>query len=87
MAEICTSVVSPQRGSLKPSARCGKGWGSQPIHAVGQSLLVSGAFSTYSLHAKAIFLRVGNDQIIFVIAMSECRSVATINSKPYIKDP
>jgi len=42
MAEICTLIVSPKRGNLKPSARCGKGWGSPHIHAVGQSLLVSG---------------------------------------------
>jgi len=42
MAEICASVVSPKREIMKPSARCGKGWGSPSIHMVGQSLLLSG---------------------------------------------
>ena len=40
MAEICTSNVSPKHGELKQSARRGKGWGSPPIHAVCQSLVV-----------------------------------------------
>ena len=36
MAEICTSIVSPRHGNLKPSSRYGKDWGSPPFHTMGQ---------------------------------------------------
>ena len=39
MAELCASIVSPKRGNLKPSARCGKDWGSSPLHTMCQSHL------------------------------------------------
>ena len=56
MAQICTLVVLPKSRNLKPSARCGKGWGTLPIYTMGQSLLVSGVIPSM-YYCKRIFTR------------------------------